>query len=257
MLATRTLTALWFAPLFLFFAWMGNPWFALLLAFMAFLGAGEYHRLNPYSLRAQLLIWTPLLVLSPLFLPESAIFPLVLFAFLSCLILPLILELPLAAGGQSFVGIFYIGGLLAHLAALRSLAWGREWTLFTVLVTFAVDTGAYFVGRSWGRHRPFPSLSPGKTLEGSIGGIASGILAGIILAYLFSLPLKPLPAALLGLVLSLLAQLGDLVESRIKREAGAKDSGRLLPGHGGILDRIDSLVFTAPLVYYYVAWLSQ
>jgi phosphatidate cytidylyltransferase len=129
------------------------------------------------------------------------------------------------------------------------------WTLSLPLVaSFATDTGAYFAGRFFGRHKLAPEISPGKTLEGSMGGILFSFLA--LLAYTALVrevfPFGLLELWLFSLLLSLAAQLGDLVESMLKRFAGVKDSGRFLPGHGGLLDRIDSLLFTFPLTYFLV-----
>jgi phosphatidate cytidylyltransferase len=129
------------------------------------------------------------------------------------------------------------------------------WTLSLPLVaSFATDTGAYFAGRFFGRHKLAPEISPGKTLEGSMGGILFSFLA--LLAYTAWVrevfPFGLLELWLFSLLLSLAAQLGDLAESMLKRFAGVKDSGRFLPGHGGLLDRIDSLLFTFPLTYFLV-----
>ncbi len=129
------------------------------------------------------------------------------------------------------------------------------WTLSLPLVaSFATDIGAYFAGRFFGRHKLAPEISPGKTLEGSMGGILFSFLA--LLAYTALVrevfPFGLLELWLFSLLLSLAAQLGDLAESMLKRFAGVKDSGRFLPGHGGLLDRIDSLLFTFPLTYFLV-----
>jgi phosphatidate cytidylyltransferase len=129
------------------------------------------------------------------------------------------------------------------------------WTLSLPLVaSFATDIGAYFAGRFFGRHKLAPAISPGKTLEGSLGGILFSFLALLVYTSLVRevFPFGLLELWLFSLLLSLAAQLGDLVESMLKRFAGVKDSGRFLPGHGGLLDRIDSLLFTFPLTYFLV-----
>lgn len=129
------------------------------------------------------------------------------------------------------------------------------WTLSLPLVaSFATDIGAYFAGRFFGRHKLAPGISPGKTLEGSLGGILFSFLALLVYTSLVReiFPFGLLELWLFSLLLSLAAQLGDLVESMLKRFAGVKDSGRFLPGHGGLLDRIDSLLFTFPLTYFLV-----
>ncbi len=156
-------------------------------------------------------------------------------------------------------GILYAGWMLGHWVMLRQLDDGRELVLLAVFATFACDTAAYFTGRAWGRRRMAPRISPGKTWEGAAGGFAGALAASLALRYLlnlgdWSLPLSCLEAAGLGCLIGVGAQLGDLAESLIKRRAGVKDSGKLLPGHGGLLDRIDSLVFTGVIVYYFVLW---
>jgi phosphatidate cytidylyltransferase len=121
------------------------------------------------------------------------------------------------------------------------------WSMITIM---ASDTTAFFVGRAWGRHRMAPAISPKKTWEGAIGGAMGSIIVATILGAVFSLPLSYWQLVLAGCFISIIAQLGDLVESLLKRNTGVKDSGKVLPGHGGILDRIDSFIFTGALVYY-------
>ena len=121
--------------------------------------------------------------------------------------------------------------------------------LFT---TFSSDTTAFFVGRALGKHHLAPRISPGKTWEGAIAGVFGSIIVSLILVNLFGLPLSYGWTILLGLLVSIFGQLGDLVESLLKRNMGVKDSGRLISGHGGFLDRIDSVVFAGIVVYYYV-----
>ena len=152
--------------------------------------------------------------------------------------------------------------LLASLAVVMFLAAGlalREgddglaWLSYAILITFASDTAAYAVGRLIGRHRLAPTISPGKTWEGAVGGIIGAAAVSAVFAWFIELDSLPLIAApLLGAGLSVLGQLGDLTESWLKRKAGVKDSGNLLPGHGGILDRLDSLLPILPAVLVYV-----
>jgi len=152
------------------------------------------------------------------------------------------------------VGILYIGGLLSYLVALRGLDDGRSWVFLALLATSGSDTVAFFVGRAWGRHHLAPSISPGKTWEGAIAGVSGAIIISLILVILLDPPVSYGQAVLLGLLASIFGQLGDLVESWLKRKTGVKDSGKLLPGHGGVLDRIDSIIFSGIVVYYYVIW---
>lgn len=150
----------------------------------------------------------------------------------------------------TLMGTMYVG-LLNYFFLLRMLPDGWIWLIFTLAATWASDTAAYFVGSAFGRRRIAPALSPKKTMEGAIGGFAGSILIGAVFSLIYEfLPLSKM--LLLGLSLGAAAQAGDLLESAFKRQAGVKDSSALIPGHGGILDRIDSTLFTAPLVYYFV-----
>ena len=146
----------------------------------------------------------------------------------------------------------FVGGLLFHAPLLRSADFGREWILLMLLVTFATDTGAYFVGKAVGRTPLAPAISPAKTREGAAGGLLCAVAACLALDALFSLPATWWQAALLGGALGVVGQIGDLVESRLKRIAGVKNSGRLVPGHGGLLDRLDSILLNLVVVYYFV-----
>jgi len=147
-------------------------------------------------------------------------------------------------------GVLFIGFCAAHLVLLRSLPDGNLWLLYLTAVTVASDSGAYYVGRSMGRTKLCPAISPGKTVAGGVGGLIAGGLAGVIIAYCLPLQVDLLALVFVSLALVCLGVLGDLVESIIKRAADVKDSGRLLPGHGGLLDRIDSLLLAAPVLYY-------
>jgi phosphatidate cytidylyltransferase len=155
-------------------------------------------------------------------------------------------------------GILYVGWLLGHLVALRGLEDGRNWVFFILFVTWASDTFAFFVGRKFGRHKLAPGISPGKTWEGAAGGVVAAVIMSILFftPTPFRLPLTSWQAIPLAVLVSIFGQLGDLVESLLKRNMGVKDSGSLMPGHGGVLDRIDSLVFASVVVYYVVYYCS-
>ena len=151
----------------------------------------------------------------------------------------------------SSAGVAYVALPLAALVLLRTGDAGLEWLIAAFAITFATDTGAYAVGRVIGRHKMSPSISPGKTWEGAAGGLAACIGATVgLVALLDDLPTVYWAAVVLGGAVGTIAQVGDLLESKLKRLAGAKDSGALIPGHGGLLDRLDSLVLVFPLVYY-------
>ena len=261
MLKKRVITALWGIPLLVAVIWFGEPWFSLLVAIWGLLAVFEFYRLVADSKVPPLtyfgLIWTLLFILSPHFNYDLLI-PLLLT---SIVILPLIWlilrpqkELAFVRWAWTIAGILYVGWLLSHLVALRGLDAGRDWVFFALFITFASDTSAFFVGRALGRHHLAPRISPGKTWEGAVAGVFGAIMVSLLLVTLLSLPLSYWQAILLGLVVSIFGQLGDLVESLFKRNMGAKESGRSIPGHGGALDRIDSVVFAGIVVYYYVVW---
>ena len=161
----------------------------------------------------------------------------------------------------TLAGFLYIGWIGAYLISLRSLPEGNWWTLTVLPSVWLADSGAYFIGRRFGRHKLSPRLSPKKTWEGYWGGVVAGTLGGFLLPYLWALfnapisVITPLRGAVIGFTLSILTTLGDLGESMIKRQLGVKDSGKLLPGHGGVFDRIDSWLWGAVIGYYLVVWL--
>lgn len=146
--------------------------------------------------------------------------------------------------------IFYPGLLLAHLPLLLAQESGRDWLIIATLITVAADSGAFYAGTLLGRHKLCPALSPGKTVEGLVGGVGSALLVVGLAGWFFFPAINLLQLLVFAFILSLAAVAGDLTESLLKRGAGVKDSGAILPGHGGILDRIDSLLLVAPLLYY-------
>jgi phosphatidate cytidylyltransferase len=154
----------------------------------------------------------------------------------------------------ALAGFLYVALLGQYFVALRWLDDGRAWVYLAAFTTFATDTGAYAVGRLLGRHKLAPRISPGKTVEGGLGGLVAGALAAVALNRLLGLDHADAAMLALGAGAAVAGQLGDLAESLIKRVAGVKDMGALLPGHGGILDRLDSLLFVVPLIYAAARW---
>ena len=150
------------------------------------------------------------------------------------------------------VGAAYVGGLLGHFVSLRQLENGEYWVWLALLTTWVADSAAYFAGTQMGRHAFSPVISPKKTWEGTIAGLIAGTVTAALLGRLVAIPF--VWGVPLGLLLSLAAVYGDLAESFIKRQVNVKDSGRLIPGHGGALDRIDSLLFVGTCVYYFQLW---
>lgn len=143
-----------------------------------------------------------------------------------------------------FVGAIYIGYGFSYMMVTIWQENGLAWSLLIILATWANDTGAYFVGKRWGKQKLMPEISPNKTIEGSLGGILCGTLLSIIIFLIFPDLGNPLYAVVMGILITIVGQIGDLVESAWKRSTGVKDSGSFLPGHGGFLDRFDSLLFT-------------
>jgi phosphatidate cytidylyltransferase len=133
---------------------------------------------------------------------------------------------------------------------------GNFWILFLLTVIFMSDTGAFYCGRFFGKRKLYSSVSPNKTWAGALGGLSAGVISGLLFSTLFRLGAFPLEAGLLAGSLSVCGQVGDLVESMLKRTAGVKDSGRMLPGHGGLLDRVDGVLFAVPLLYLYLSWFT-
>ena len=265
MLKQRVITGLWGIPLLIVAVWFAQPlpWFTILVAIWGLLAAYEFYKLVAGTKMPPLiyfgLIWTALLIISP-HCPYAPTLPLLLTSAVVLSLIWLLLR-PRKEGAflgwaWTIAGIIYIGWLMSHLVALRGLDDGRNWVFLALLANFGSDTAAYFAGRALGKHKLAPNISPGKTWEGTI----AGFLGAIIISLLFiipsplSLPLVYWQAIILGLLISVFGQLGDLVESLLKRNMGVKDSGRLLPGHGGALDRIDSVVFAGVVVYYYAIW---
>jgi phosphatidate cytidylyltransferase len=157
-------------------------------------------------------------------------------------------------------GIIYVAYLGSHLVLLRELPWqidrpyemGARFIFLAFAVTWASDTGAYLVGKSIGKRLLLPRVSRGKTWEGAMGGVAFGSAAGVACALTFASFLHPAWGAVLGAACSMIGLLGDLFESMLKRDAEIKDTSQIIPGHGGVLDRFDSLLFTVPLIYYFL-----
>lgn len=154
------------------------------------------------------------------------------------------------------IGSLYVALPLAHADLIRGLPSGRNWLLFAIVATWITDTGAYFAGSFFGRRKLAPSISPGKTVDGAIGAVLLTAVLGTLLGTSLRLPATLLELLVTAVLVSLVVQSGDLAESYIKRAAGKKDSGQLIPGHGGLLDRIDGLLWALVTVYYAALLLS-
>jgi phosphatidate cytidylyltransferase len=264
MLRKRVLTALWGIPLLIVAIWFSKPeypfpCFTLLVVIWGLLAVIEFYRMVAVSKVLPLtcfgLVWTLLFILHSHCTYELVVLLLLTLAVILSLILIVFIHKKEGAFSNwawTIAGILYVGLLLSYLVALRLDA-GRGWVFLALFATFGSDTAAYFVGKALGRHRLMPSISPAKTWEGAIAGLFGAIIISLLftLSTPLQLPLSYGQAILLGILVSVFGQIGDLVESLLKRNAGVKESGRLMPGHGGLLDRMDSVVFAGVVVYLY------
>lgn len=278
-LTKRVLFAVVAVPIIAFAILLGDAPLAILLSVAAALGAWEYGRLATAAGARPLMAWLILLAaLVPLAVHAARLGLWVPPISLVALLLPLLMAValwtrgpggkPIASVATTLVGVWYAGVLLAFVYALRyhRFAVGDEagalLVLFPVVVTWLNDTGAFVVGKAIGGRKLMPSVSPGKTIAGTVGGVVtSAIAAWAYVAFVLQpragLGLSVGAAVLFGFAISAAAQVGDLAESMFKREAGVKDSSGLIPGHGGILDRTDSLLFTVPVAYVLLGWLLK
>ena len=158
----------------------------------------------------------------------------------------------LASWGITLAGALYVGWLGTYFILVRALPNGMLWTTAALVTAWLTDTGAYLAGTRLGRHQFFPLISPRKTWEGALGGWIAAPLTTVAVGLILGLPL--IHCAILGFSIGIAATFGDLAESLLKRQTGVKDSSNLVPGHGGMLDRIDSLLFTAVVTFYYLTW---
>lgn len=187
--------------------------------------------------------------------------PILLATLIGIISVPLLSRVPLDESlrdsAVTLFGVLYLGLTLCTLSMTRLLPQGEWLIFFLLLVTWASDTGAYYVGTLYGRHRLAPTISPKKTVEGLVGGFFGAILVAYAARWWFLPELSGLDCLILATLLTIAGLWGDLTESAMKRSVGMKDSGGILPGHGGMLDRLDSLLFTAPVFYYYVTMVSR
>jgi phosphatidate cytidylyltransferase len=260
-LALRLLTAAVTVPLILYSLFAGPPWlFPSLTALVCLLGSFElFTMVAPAHLSLRLWgVCATLLVFARAsdVLPERWTVPVLVAVTCSGLLITLARAAPVESAGLrsgwALAGPLYLGSLFGAIVLLFKHPQGGEWVVLAMLYAFWSDTAGYFVGRSFGKHRLYPVVSPKKTVEGSLGGLGGALVGGLIAHFWFLPELPLLNAIVLSLVAAAAGQAGDLCESLIKRSVGVKDSGKLLPGHGGILDRVDALLFTSAVVFLYV-----
>jgi phosphatidate cytidylyltransferase len=266
----RILTAIAALPILLYTVWSDIPYFFAALALVAILLAlNEFYNLaskidcRPFAV----LGYVAALCLIACFVLDSPAWIVAVMAALTVASLAAALSRAeemsrsLASVSATVFGVIYVALLAGFLIGVRMtpdqlarvpiphLA-SKLLTMFFAMVMMT-DTGAYYTGRSVGRHKLAPRVSPGKTIEGAVGGFITAIITGPLCRLIFFPEIPILHAALLGAAIGIIGQVGDLAESMLKRGSGVKDSGTLLPGHGGMLDRVDSILFCAPLLYYY------
>ena len=263
----RMASGIVFVPLLVLLARAGGLAFTGFVGLQVTLGLMEFYRMmrgKGLEPDARLGILAGLGVLWVALHPHGSQGPLLATAFV-LLVLALSLRraprpLQVESMAVTLFGVLYVGWLSSHFVLLRELPWqvgrayqdGASFVLLAFFLTWSCDTGAYTVGRLFGRNRPWVQISPRKSVEGSFGGLAFAVAAAFVARAWFAPYLTLRDAAVLGLLVGVFAQVGDLVESLLKRDAQHGDSSDMIPGHGGILDRFDSLYFGAPIVYYYL-----
>lgn len=257
MMRQRCLTAILGIPLAILIVHLGGlPFFAAVLI-LSLIGMYEFLRILIPKNRGVIQFFAYLCGIAwqvAVFLQLSILPKLLLFSFLGGLIIFIIgfKRLKFQEFAMTILGVVYVFGLFSYLISLRLFTpKGEWWVFFALLLIWSNDTGAFFIGRRFGRHKLHELVSPKKTIEGALGGImlATGVALFTNFAFHYT---SYIEAALLGVLASILSICGDLWESGLKRIAGVKDSGTILPGHGGVLDRFDSLLFTIPVLYYYI-----
>ena len=267
----RTLFTVVAVPFAIACIYFGDWLLAALLAVLAALAAWEFYRIARGAGSEPLdRIGIPLAGIIPLLVhahqravfttPPAALAVLVLIIFAAAIWARGLERKPIASVATTVFGVIYTGGLLSFAYALRYHDYavgnraGAALLLLPFVLTWTSDTGGYLVGRAIGRHKLIPSISPGKSIEGAVGALALTIIVSWVYVHYVLRPqaqlaMAPLATLAFGALVSAAVQTGDLAESMIKREAGVKDASRILPGHGGILDRFDGLIFALPVAY--------
>jgi phosphatidate cytidylyltransferase len=258
-LSHRVFSAIALIPIVAWVVYAGNWWFLGALAIAGTLAGREfYHMMRQGGHRPAQAIGLPLLLLLLLDAHRPS-WGIVRPAIVLTIILAFVWHLfqkgdatPTVSWALTVMGGLYLGWFLGHFLLLRARPDGLAWTVVAFLATWISDSGAYFVGLTMGRHKLWPRISPKKSWEGSIGGLVTGVLGTMLIAWLAGLPVGH--GAAIGLLIPIITPFGDFAVSMMKRQVDVKDSSTLIPGHGGMLDRLDSLLFAAVVVYYYVTW---
>lgn len=260
MLRARLVTAAVAIPLLLLLIFAApDRLFAVFIGVVALAGIAEYGFMafpaQPRDRFAAIALGVPVAVLGPAGPGPAlgaALTAVVVVGLVWTLLARKDFERGLSDLGLTLIGILYAGVLLLHFGWLRRLDHGPASVAFVLAITMAGDSGGYFVGRAFGRHKLMPRVSPGKTVEGAIGIVLVSLVAGAAVKVALLRTFGWGEVLGLSFLMAVLGQLGDLSESIMKRTFGVKESGWLFPGHGGVLDRVDSLLFPVTLVYYYL-----
>jgi phosphatidate cytidylyltransferase len=258
-LSHRVFSAVALIPIVAWVVYAGNWWFLGVLAIAGTLAGREFYQMMRQSgFQPAPAIGLPLLLLLLLdaYRPSWGI---VRPAIVLIIILAFVWHLfqkgdasPTVSWALTVMGGLYLGWFLGHFLLLRARPDGLAWTVVAFLATWISDSAAYFVGLTMGRHKLWPRISPKKSWEGSIGGLVTGVLGTMLIAWLAGLPIGH--GAVIGVLIPIITPFGDFAISMMKRQVNVKDSSTLIPGHGGMLDRLDSLLFASVVVYYYVTW---
>ena len=259
-------TAIFIVPPVIFLIAVGSPAVLILMVLLAtFLGLREFYSLAlPSSKRIERWVGIGLGLVASIVVTQGnmeIVFPffVLLLIFLSILFMATSQNLSstISHMGIVFFGIFYIGFLLSHVSLIRNMADGKQWVLFLIATVWVGDISAFIGGSLFGKHKLYPKISPNKTYEGLAGAIIGSILVAFLFASFFLPQLEKGDVILVAIGLGFLGQLGDFTESMLKRSAQVKDSGSLIPGHGGMLDRLDSFLFSAPFLHYSLLYLFK
>ena len=266
-LLTRVVVAFVFAPLIVYVTILGKLPFLVFIEVLIFLGLSEFFRLskakNSEIPRMPLIILGAFLGISA-YLWGERVFLFFLLAILYASSLFLVIKGKTDGATSnlalSFLGFFYVAGLFSYLILLREMPVqivldykiGGLWIVYLLLCIWSCDTFAYFIGAPLGKHPLSSRVSPNKTIEGFAGGILGAIAAAFFSHFVFFSSAQLRDLLIVSAIVALAGQVGDLTESLFKRDAGVKDTSSIIPGHGGILDRFDSLLFVSPIVYYFL-----
>lgn len=259
MLYLRVVSSIIGIPIILAAVVFGDYWYAVFLMLVVNLGLFEYNaitRMHNYNAPVIINHFSASLLVALIYFEHMAlIYPLLMLSFLILFASALfnMEKTSVVGSAMSLWGVIYLGGLTGYMLLLRMLPDGLIYTFILLIGVWIHDITAYFIGVKWGIRRFASQISPKKSVEGSLAGIGAAVILLFSATMLFPgfLPFSPLQAIILALGITVFAQLGDLLESALKRQMVVKDSSSIIPGHGGILDRFDSLILAAPFVYYF------